>query len=83
MGCCFSKTKETTRLEEPILTVDEIYKPETPIFSTEEYHKTVETAKNLINKYNPNINYSDNGGTLRRKFRGKPSIPLIFNKSHL
>lgn len=52
MGCCFSKTKETTKLEEPILTIDEIYKPERPIFSMEEYHQVVGMAKNLRKKYN-------------------------------
>jgi hypothetical protein len=56
MGCCFSKTKETTKLEDPILTVDEIYKPETPIFSMEEYYQIVGTAKRLRNKYDPNKN---------------------------
>lgn len=53
MGCCFSKTKETTGLEEPILTIDEIYKPERPIFSMEEYYKVVGVAKTLRKKYNP------------------------------
>ena len=76
MGCCFSKTKETTGLEEPILTVDEIYKPEKPIFSMEEYNQVVGTAKKLRKKYDPNKNQ---GGILSL---AEP-IGSLINKSHL
>lgn len=60
MGCCFSKTKETTGLEESILTIDEIYKPERPIFSIEEYYRIVEKAKTLRKKYNPILSGDNN-----------------------
>lgn len=53
MGCCFSKSKETTGLEDPLLPMDK------PIFSMEEYYQIVETAKMLRNKYDPNKIYFD------------------------
>lgn len=55
MGSCCSKSK-TKKLKEPLLTLDEIYEPGQPIFSTEEYYHVLTTAKLIRKKYDSNKN---------------------------
>jgi len=50
MGSCCSKSK-TKKLKKPLLTLDEIYEPGQPIFSTEEYYHIVGTARLIRKKY--------------------------------
>lgn len=59
MGSCCSKSK-TKKLKEPLLTLDEIYEPGQPIFSTEEYYHIVGTAKLIKKKYDSNKKSSVN-----------------------
>lgn len=59
MGSCCCKTKSKT-LKEPLLTLDEIYEPNQPIFSTEEYYQIVGTAKLIRKKYDSNKKSSAN-----------------------
>jgi hypothetical protein len=60
MGSCCSKSKPKKKLKEPLLTLDEIYEPNQPIFSTEEYYQIVGTAKLIRKKYDSNKKSSAN-----------------------
>jgi hypothetical protein len=59
MGSCCSKSK-TKKLKEPLLTLDEIYEPGQPVFSTEEYYHIIGTAKLIKKKYDSNKKSSVN-----------------------
>jgi hypothetical protein len=59
MGGCFSKSKIKKKLNEQLLTLDEIYEPGEPIISTEEYYHIIGTARLIRKKYDLNKKSSD------------------------